>query len=190
MGVYNGASAAAALVTDTSTIYNSSDASGGCNGFGHSVASPYSMPIAGTYLDNWGANVGITSSQWTSVSSSGSSSTYAIEMYTNNLIVMQNPATASYNPSLWTKVQFHTVGSGFGYCSSVYNGASAADALMADTSTIYNSSDASGGCNGFGHSVASPYSMPIAGTYLDNWGTYVIIINDVYYSGTSAYAIE
>jgi len=156
MSIYNGASAVAALTADTNAIYNNSDASGGCNGFSHSVASPYAMPINGSWQDNWGANISITNSQWMSVSSSGSSSTYTIEMYTNNVIVMQNPATAAYNPSLWTKVEFHTVGEGFGYCMSIYNGASAVAALTADTNAIYNNSDASGGCNGFGHSVASP----------------------------------
>ena len=84
------------------------------------------------------------------------SSTYTIEAYTSNWILMQNPVDAAYNPSLWTKVEFHTVGSGFGYCMSVYNGASAPAALATDTSAIYNSSDASSGCNGFSHSVASP----------------------------------
>jgi hypothetical protein len=32
---------------------------------------------------------------------------------------MQNPADDSYNPSKFRKEEFHTVGTGFGYCSSV-----------------------------------------------------------------------
>merc|ERR1712196_764934 len=98
-----------------------------------------------------GANIAITATTWTS-----GSSVYNIELYTDAIIVMQNPADATYNPSKWTKVEWHASGSGFGYCQSVYDGETAAAALAADTSSIYDATDASAGCNGFSHSVASP----------------------------------
>ena len=52
---------------------------------------------------------------------------------------------------------FHTVGSGFGYCTSAYGKADATAALTFDTSDVYNSSESgAGGCGQFSHSVASP----------------------------------
>ena len=78
--------------------------------------------------------------------------------YGPNWALMQNAADAAYNPSLWSLMQWHTVGAGggFGFCQSIYDGASANATLLADTSSIYNASHASGGCNGFGHTVATP----------------------------------
>ena len=32
------------------------------------------------------------------------------------MAVLQNAATASYNPSKWRKEEFHVPGSGWGYC--------------------------------------------------------------------------
>ena len=64
---------------------------------------------------------------------------------------------AAYNPSEWVLTEFHMIGNDFGYCMSVYNGATAAAALGGGgLAAGYNASDATGGCNGFGHSIASP----------------------------------
>jgi len=143
----DGDTAAAALKADTSDVYDTSNADSGCNGFGHSVASPFAMPIIGTWKDDWDTDIVITSTTWNGIN---------IEVYTDSLLVYQNPADASWNPSKWVKIEFHTIGDGFGYCQSVMDGDTAAAALKADTSAIYDSSNADSGCNGFGHSVASP----------------------------------
>jgi microcompartment protein CcmK/EutM len=184
MAVYDAVSPAAALAVDVSTIYNSSNAGSGCNGFGHTVASPYDIPLKGSWVSNFGAYTSVTNNGWYSFASYGNSA-YKMEAYSNNKALMQNSATASYNPSKWTKSQFHAVGAGFGYCSSVYNGDNATHALMKDTSAIYNSSDAAKGCNGFGHTVLTRYNMPMAGTWLTNYGTYITITNEMYYSVSS-----
>jgi hypothetical protein len=159
--VYNGASKQAAIDTDTKEIYDSTDAAAGCNGFGHTVSSPYASPLLGSWSDNWGITITINATHWKSEASWGTS-TYSILAYGASFYLMQNPSDDAYNPDKWTVVQFHpstaggSVANGFGYCMAVYNGASAKAAMEIDTATIYDASNAASGCNGFGHSVASP----------------------------------
>jgi hypothetical protein len=153
--VYDADTAAIAEETDTTATYDATAATGGCNGFDHTLVSAYPMPIAGKWLDNWGISLEVTADTWSTTSGDPPVTTsMAIEAYGSNYLLYQNPADATYNPSKWTKVEFHTVGSGFGYCMSVYDGASATAALT--TNAAYNASDATSGCSGFGHSVASP----------------------------------
>ena len=66
---------------------------------------------------------------------------------------MQNPADAEYNPSKWSLIQWHKSGNGYGYCTSVYDGASATAAFTKDTKTIYDGANAATGCNGFPHTI-------------------------------------
>ena len=76
------------------------------------------------------------------------------------MAVLQNAATASYNPSKWRR-RSSTSGPAGG-CSTVYDADTAAAALTADTSTTYNASNAaSGGASGFSHDD-DPYS-PLCG---------------------------
>ena len=96
----------------------------------------------------------MSEAQWTSVASYGTS-VYRIEAYGTGWVLMQNDPAASYNAGQWTLVRYHTVGAGFGYCMAVYDGANAAAALTADVSAIYNSANATHGCNGYPHTVAS-----------------------------------
>jgi hypothetical protein len=147
--VYDAPSAAAALEADTSTIYVPSNAEKGCNTFSHTKVTAFAMPYAGSWTTNWGQALTISATEWKE-----DDTTRVITAYGGNYALMQNPADAEYNPSQWTKVEFHKVGDGFGYCYSVYDGASATAALMKDTSKIYDSADADKGCNGFGHTVA------------------------------------
>jgi hypothetical protein len=70
-------------------------------------------------------------------------------------ILMQNPADDKYNPSKWTKVHWHTVGSGIGYCMAIYDGETRASTLKKDLTGIYDHTDAAKGCSGFGHSIAT-----------------------------------
>ena len=122
--IYNGNSASDTILGDVSA-YNASDASAGCNGFGHSTMAPYTTPMIGTWTTNFGSNLTVTASAWTSVSSYGTS-TYRIEAYGNNYILAQNSASNSYNPSLWSLFRFHaTSGGSYGFCQIVYNGATA-----------------------------------------------------------------
>ena len=191
--VYNAATANAAYNTDTSSIYNAADASAGCNGFGHTTMTPYSMPAAGKFLDNWGSYVTVNAGMWYSVSSSGSASMYRVEAYGPNWILAQNAATNAWNPNMWSLFRFHTVGSGYGFCQIIYNGNSASDTILGDVSA-YNASDAAAGCNGFGHSTMAPYTTPMIGTWTTNFGSNLTVTASAWTSvssyGTSTYRIE
>merc|ERR1719240_26746 len=152
--VYNADSADAALSADTKEIYDATDADKGCNGFGHTTVTAYALPIEGEWTTDYDEQLSISSTAWTSKSEHGDSS-YKIEAYGASFVLMQNPEDAAYNPGKWSKVEFHTVGNGFGYCFSVYDGGSATAALTKDSSKIYDASNGASGCNGFAHTIAS-----------------------------------
>ena len=157
--LFDGETAAVARDTDTSGFYDSSDETGGCNGYPFTHFTAYAMPIAGKWADNWGGKHEITATEWIKTSSADPpvSVSYPIEAYGGNFILYQNPADDEYNPSKWVLTEFHMIGNDFGYCMSVFNGATAAAALGGGgLAAGYNASDATGGCNGFGHSIASP----------------------------------
>jgi hypothetical protein len=136
------------------------------------------MPLKGKWITGSGSYVSITNDKWYSMASWGKS-VYELEAYTDAMSLAQNPADDAYNPSLWRKEEFHAITGGFAFCSSVYNGASAAAALGTDTSVDvdgngdvdYNAADATSGCNGFGHSTLTAYVNPHIGTYDTNWGS-------------------
>lgn len=153
--VYNGASAQAALEADTTSIYDHTDATTGCNGFSHTTVTALAMPVAGSWSTNFGSTLTINENTWTREASYGTS-VYRINTWGTNYVLMQNPSDDEYNPDLWTKVDFHMIGTTFGYCMSVYNGADAIAALTTDVTTIWRSANATHGCNGFPHEIASP----------------------------------
>jgi hypothetical protein len=173
--VYSAATKEAALLENTYATYDPTDAAAGCgaSGFSHSVASPYTMPNSGTYLDNWGTYITINDETWYSGSGTGYSD---IHVYGADMAVVQTSPSAYY-PNTWSKIRFHTVGSGFGYCTTNYNEPNISSAFAAVG--VYNASDATSGCgaSGFGHSVASPYNMPVAGSYTDNYGSSLTVSN-------------
>jgi hypothetical protein len=156
MTVYNAATEAAALAANTATIYNASNPTSGCNGFGHTVMTRYTNPLAGSWTSNWGTAFTISDNVWHESSSWGSS-TYTILGYTPTYLIVQNPSTDAYNPSLWSKIEFHNrvASVGFRYCTTVYDAATWAAAYSTATTTIYNTSNAAAGCNGFGHTIAT-----------------------------------
>ena len=157
--VYNGASMTATLaMSDTETGFSATNATHGCGGqFSHTALTPYSMPLAGTWTTNYGQTLTITSAEWKSESSYGTSIS-RIEAYGADWVLMQNAADDAYNPSKWTYVQWHTTsGGGIGYCATIYNGASVAATLATDTSTLYIASNATHGCGAsqFSHTLAT-----------------------------------
>ena len=175
MSVYTAPNESAAVAFYTSSIYNASDATTGCNGFSHSVIAPYSNPIAGSWLGNYGSQLTVTDSTWTSVASWGTS-VYTILLYTSSMIIMQNPADDAYNPSLWTKVEYHgSSAAGFSYCMSVYNAPTYQAAISTATlGTVYNSSNAASGCNGFSHSIMTTVNV-LEGRWLGNYGASLVV---------------
>jgi hypothetical protein len=149
--------------------------------------------IKGTWVSNYGSYITITDDYWISVSPWGTS-VHAIDQLTPGYVIMQNPSSDDYNPDKWTKNEFHrTEGDDWGYCSSVYNAATAQAAVDTDTSSIYTAADAEKGCNGFGHTKLSPYALPIIGGWNDNFGA-KLTINATHWAseaswGSSVYRI-
>jgi len=184
--VFSAGTAKLAINTDTSTIYNSSNAAGGCNTFGHTVmttssaaalAAPNalatvstwtahkgplthsvcSIGLAGRWMGNFGTSFVINNTMWLEVGSSGSESHITVTKFTSTYAILHLPADDSWNPSKYAKAEFHSNGDGtYGMCKSVFSAGTAKLAINTDTSTIYNSSNAAGGCNGFGHTVMTP----------------------------------
>lgn len=161
--VYDADTKADAVAKDTSAIYDTADAKTGCNGFPHTELKPYALPFAGSWTTNWDEAITISGTEWSAVSGD-TTTTYRVEAYgvrnpsdpkSHHFMLMQNAADAAYNPSKWTLVEYHKDGAKFGYCMSVYDGASAKAALTKDTSSIYDKADATAGCNGFGHTIAT-----------------------------------
>lgn len=157
--VYDGATKQAAIDKDTSAEYDPADAAAGCgaSGFAHTTMKPYANPIVGTWTDNYGATITINATTYESVASWGTSP-YEILAYGADWILMQNSADDSYNPSKWTLVKHHPVGSGFGFCMVIYNSESPALALATDLTGMYDAANSTHGCgsSGFPHSIATP----------------------------------
>jgi hypothetical protein len=149
--------------------------------------------VQGTWVSNYGSYITVTDSTWYSVSSWGTSVS-AIDRITPKFVIMQNAADDAWNPSKWTKNEYHKTDDGWAFCSSVYDAATAADAIAFDTSAIYDKDDAAAGCNGFGHTTVTAYAMPIAGSWTTNWGSSLTIDATSWASesswGSSTYAIE
>ena len=185
--VYDANTRMDALTSDTTATYDPTNAESGCgaSGFGHTIASPYNMPIAGTYLDNWGSYITINNNYWYSGNNYNN-----ISVYSQGMALIQTSPTA-WDPLTWSKMHYHTVGTGFGFCTTAYGQANASDALKAPI--VYNASDAASGCgaSGFGHNVATPYNLPIAGTYTDSYqNTPITVSNTQWISGGTVHNIE
>ena len=149
--------ASQALLADTSELYDAANATHGCGGrFSHSLLTAYELPIRGTWATNFGATLTISNGAWESVHATWGTTIYRIEAYGDGWVLMQNSAEDLYYPSQYSKVEWHTSGSGFGYCISVYDGSDSVSALLEDTSAIYDAANATNGCNGFGHTFTSP----------------------------------
>ena len=136
-------------------------------------------------MTNWNQYLAFpTSSSYLSISSYGSSM-YDVTTEGSGYLIMQNPADDAYNPSKWSKLEWFGTDGGFAYCTTVYNADSASAAESTDTSSIYDTANAASGCNGFGHTLASAYHVPLAGTYSTAWGSYVTVTDDLWISVSS-----
>lgn len=153
--------------------------------------------MTGSYVSNFGTYMTITDDAWYENSAWGASY-YSIVKHTSGSVggtfIMQNSASASYNPSAYTKVEYHKIAGGWGYCMTVYDAASASAAESADTSAILDTNDAAEGCNGFPFTEVSEFAFPFAGSYSDNFGAALTVNETTWMSvsswGTSLYDVE
>ena len=122
------------------------------------------IDIAGTYVDNLGNYITINNNNWYSNGHRHGPNAFiwgaAIHSFTPGNIIFQTSATT------WSKIQYHTVGTGFGACETASNQPSAQAAL--DYEGVYDATDDTGCGSDSGnrpHSVYTPYEMPIAGSW-------------------------
>jgi len=160
---YDAASEQAAIdAIDAVEVYDASDAATGCGSFNspHSVLTKYVNPVKGAWAST-SSTFDISDDTWFSSASWGNN-TFSILFYIPGMIIAQNAADDAYNPSKWSKFQFHDLTSGgFSYCQTVFSGETWRAALS--EVPIYNASDAATGCGSFNspHSVLTvPQAAP------------------------------
>ena len=130
--------------------------------------------VKGTWKTNFGSYVTITDSTWYTVSSWGKSAN-DVKKITGGYVITQNAATDAYNPSKFVKNEYHTIATGWAYCSSVYDAATLAAAEAKDTSAIYKKDDKAKGCNGFGFTEMTAYANPLIGNWKTNFNEKIAI---------------
>ncbi len=121
----------------------------GCNGGAWDDLDPDSTVFApsGVYLDAGGADVQITSDDWTETSGSGTW-TYAMTIYgiTDPYAVMQNGVANPTDPGLYSRWDVTWVGGDLYTCHTVEDGANQAAAELATPAD--DAAPTTGGCNG------------------------------------------
>jgi hypothetical protein len=155
--IYGQATATAALVYDTSSVFDASAANGcGESNFAHTEWTALVNPLLGSWTVDSPADTLVVGADWTETISSVTTA-YTIEHYTETIALMQNPGSGHAHPSKWTKVQFFADGANFKYCMTVTDGATATAALTQDTTSVYDTASATG-CNGAAFKVMTAAS--------------------------------
>lgn len=148
---------------------------------GLSGSSKPGAHIRGTWKAGSGGFTTVTDTHWISMSQWGESLS-TIDEWTNDYVITQLWSKDTYNPDKYSKREFHSDGANvaaWGYCSTIYDAVTAADAVAFDssvpgTSGTYDktkTSTDSGGCGTFSHTYFTKYAMPIAGTFKDDYGS-------------------
>jgi hypothetical protein len=146
--IYDAATAADAVAFDHTGTYDPAATTGGCgaSNFDHTNLVAYPMPLIGKYNDNYKDTLTVTATKW---------GANTMEAYGPAFALYQNAADDEYNPSKWSRIDFHTMtgGPAYGYCTSIYNAATAEEAYLFDAvgTGTYNVSNAASGCAGWGH---------------------------------------
>ena len=140
------------------------------------------MPLRGTWLTNYGSYVTVSPTTWISMSS-WSNSYQIINTWNATSLAKQNEADASYNPSKWVRSEYHLLPDGTAaFCDIIYDAQTEAEALNADvTGQVVRENATTNGCGGsFAHTLMSPYNIPVAGSWVDNYGTPITITNHLW----------
>ncbi|MGC6507182.1 MAG: hypothetical protein ACON4U_02155, partial [Myxococcota bacterium] len=142
---------------------DSTDLTAGCGGFGW-TALRNTLPLTGSWVDNYGGNHAIDAFGWTMDYGS-----FHISQADSSMgwLVAQNDSNNGYNPDLWSKFEWTTDSNGeYYYCQSAYaevDEQAAIDAPGADAT------DLTAGCGGFGWSALRNI-LPLTGSWVDNYG--------------------
>ena len=109
--------------------------------------------LIGHWLTTSGSAVTVSDDKWVSIASWGIS-TYTIELFTSEMVIMQNAPDASYNAGKWSKIEYHTNADGStGFCQTLFAADTADDAMKTATDHLYDPTNSTHGCGGqFSHS--------------------------------------
>lgn len=110
------------------------------------------LEIAGQYTDSWGGTYQITSATW----DQGTSGLYNIAEYDNdgNWLVAQNDATNTYNPGMWSRMDWTTNAGTLYYCQTAY--AAETQQAAKDTPAADATDPETAGCGGFSWTALTP----------------------------------
>lgn len=105
--------------------------------------------VVGSYVDDFMGTHVITADTWTS-----GTLVFHIETVDNaaDYLIAENDAANEFNPSLWSRFDWHDEAGQLYFCQSVFDGASADAAAMGSA----DGSDLMMGCGGFGWSMLTP----------------------------------
>ena len=132
------------------------------------------VAITGSWHDAWGTSVTIGAAAYISIYAGGEPSIVGVTQYSNaeGWLVGQNSGAGSYNPGMWSRVDWVVdAAGGLHVCTSHYDAANESVAL---TPNANHSAYATSGCGGFGFSALTPTPtgpLAIMGSWADAWGT-------------------
>jgi len=112
----------------------------------------YDLEIAGEYVDGFGGAHSITDDDWIM----DGVGIFAITQFDNdaNMLIAQNDSTNSFNPDLWSRMDWFDDGTDLWFCQIAFDAATEADALA--TPAADSTDPANSGCGGFGWSSLTP----------------------------------
>ena len=170
----------------------------GCGGFsfsqmfppGSSSQTEIAISIAGSWEDDWATKITIGPHKYVSVYPESDPSIVTITQINEDegYFVGQNGGPGSYNPGLWSRIDWVTdAAGGLHLCSSHFDAPDEASALIPAATTDHSLYDTTG-CNGFAFStLAAPPPAPLAimGEWEDEYGTQIVASK---YAFASTYA--
>jgi hypothetical protein len=141
----------------SATSADQGDVNSGCGGFAWSTldATSEAIEVGGVHVDSWATDITVTDTTWTQVSTVGTS-IFAISQFDNadDWAVAQNDAANTYNPNLWSRVDWTTYQGDLYVCQTAYD---AADEATAVATTAADATDpTTAGCGGFSWSLLTP----------------------------------
>jgi hypothetical protein len=152
--------------------------------------------ITGEWEDAYGTQITISSSVYVSIYPGYQPSIIHITHYDDEagFFVGQNSGEGSYNPGLWSRVDWvEDAEGGLHLCTTHYSAATEEEAMAyPDDDAFSHAAYLTTGCGGFAFSSLTPPPTPplliAGGDWTDSWGTVVTVSSTAYistYPGTS-----
>lgn len=142
------------------------------------------LALIGTWLDEWTTFHVITGEQWRS-GTAPNDSVYVISQYDNDAgwLVAENGERNAFNPGAWSRFDWTWVDDQLYYCTTAFDAATEQAAL--DTAAAEATDPTASGCGGFAWTSMNADQGPLGinGVYTDPWGTFHVVLQDVWHQG-------